>query len=88
MSTTSNTTSAATTASQGRVSATRCSVPHAVRRGAPRGGTSVQIGFVRLGRTGGDNLPRLLDRGHEVVAYDRSEEARLGAVPSTVGHAT
>lgn len=35
----------------------------------------MQLGFVGLGRMGGNMVARLIDRGHEVVAFDRSSEA-------------
>ena len=36
----------------------------------------MQIGFVGLGRMGGNMVTRLLRSGHQVVAYDRTESAR------------
>ncbi|HQV32818.1 MAG TPA: decarboxylating 6-phosphogluconate dehydrogenase [Calditrichia bacterium] len=35
----------------------------------------MKIGFIGLGKMGGNMVLRLLKNGHEVVAYDRSEEA-------------
>jgi 6-phosphogluconate dehydrogenase len=35
----------------------------------------VQLGMVGLGRMGGNMAARLVDKGHQVVGYDRSEEA-------------
>lgn len=47
----------------------------------------MQIGMVGLGRMGGNMTIRLIERGHSVVAYDRSPEAvaasaREGATPA------
>ena len=36
----------------------------------------MQIGFVGLGRMGGNMVTRLLRGGHQVVAYDRADAAR------------
>jgi 6-phosphogluconate dehydrogenase len=36
----------------------------------------MQIGFVGLGRMGGNMVTRLLRSNHQVVAYDRAEAAR------------
>src|SRR5688572_25019559 len=36
----------------------------------------MQIGFVGLGRMGGNMVTRLLRAGHHVVAYDRADSAR------------
>ena len=38
----------------------------------------MQIGFVGLGRMGGNMVQRLLQGGHQVVAYDRSAEVTQG----------
>jgi 6-phosphogluconate dehydrogenase len=35
----------------------------------------MQVGMIGLGRMGGNMVSRLLEKGHQVVAYDRSEEA-------------
>jgi 6-phosphogluconate dehydrogenase len=35
----------------------------------------MQVGMVGLGRMGGDMVTRLRRKGHEVVAFDESEEA-------------
>ena len=39
----------------------------------------MKIGMVGLGRMGGSMTVRLLRNGHEVVAYDPSEDARMAA---------
>jgi 6-phosphogluconate dehydrogenase len=39
----------------------------------------MQIGFVGLGRMGGNMVTRLLRAGHQVVAFDRAETARASA---------
>lgn len=36
----------------------------------------MQIGFIGLGRMGGNMVKRLLGKGHEIVAYARHEESR------------
>lgn len=41
----------------------------------------MKIGFVGLGKMGGNMTKRLIDSGHEVVAYARSEASRNGAAP-------
>ena len=48
----------------------------------------MQIGFVGLGRMGGNMVSRLVDREHEVVAFDRDAQALAraeahGAAPTT-----
>jgi len=48
----------------------------------------MQLGFIGLGRMGGNMVRRLLQGGHQIVAYDRSPEAtkeaeRLGAVATS-----
>ena len=40
----------------------------------------MKIGMVGLGRMGGNMTQRLLDGGHEVVAFDRNEESVAAAV--------
>ena len=42
----------------------------------------MQLGMIGLGRMGGNMAQRLLQSGHQVVAYDRED----GAVQATVGH--
>ena len=42
----------------------------------------MQLGMIGLGRMGGNMAQRLLQSGHQVVAYDRDD----GAVQATVGH--
>ncbi|HIF11425.1 MAG TPA: decarboxylating 6-phosphogluconate dehydrogenase [Dehalococcoidia bacterium] len=42
----------------------------------------MQLGMIGLGRMGGNMAQRLLQSGHQVVAYDRDD----GAVQTTVGH--
>jgi len=42
----------------------------------------MQIGFVGLGRMGGNMVRRLLQGGHQIVAYDRSPEAIKAAEQS------
>src|ERR671933_443287 len=38
-------------------------------------GADMQLGMIGLGRMGGNMTVRLIQRGHEVVAYDRDPEA-------------
>ena len=48
-------------------------------RPRPRGGNAMQIGFVGLGKMGGNMVNRIRrDSDHEVVAFDSSSEARRG----------
>ena len=42
----------------------------------------MQLGMIGLGRMGGNMAQRLLQSGHQIVAYDRDD----GAVQATVGH--
>jgi 6-phosphogluconate dehydrogenase len=44
----------------------------------------VRIGFVGLGRMGGNMARRLVDRGHEVWAFDPGEDARRSAAEAGV----
>src|SRR5439155_7905375 len=44
------------------------------RKGSPRS-SAMEIGFVGLGRMGGNMVTRLIRGGHQVVAYDRSTAA-------------
>lgn len=39
----------------------------------------MKIGFVGLGKMGGNMVKRLLERGHSIVAFDPGKEAREGA---------
>src|SRR5437588_10031923 len=48
---------------------------------------SMEIGFVGLGRMGGNMVERLLQGGHRVVAYDRSAEAIQQSVQGGAGGA-
>ncbi|MFI5174780.1 MAG: phosphogluconate dehydrogenase (NAD(+)-dependent, decarboxylating) [Terriglobia bacterium] len=48
----------------------------------------MQLGFIGLGKMGGNMVQRLLKGGHQVVAFDRNQEVvkalgALGATPST-----
>jgi 6-phosphogluconate dehydrogenase len=45
----------------------------------------MQIGFVGLGRMGGNMVTRLLRGGHQVVAFDRAEAARAAAAAGGAG---
>lgn len=47
----------------------------------------MKIGFVGLGKMGGSMVERLLAGGHEVVVYDRSEEAMASAVDKSAERA-
>jgi 6-phosphogluconate dehydrogenase len=47
----------------------------------------MQIGFVGLGRMGGNMVTRLLRSGHTVVAFDRAESARAAAAAGGAGTA-
>jgi 6-phosphogluconate dehydrogenase len=47
----------------------------------------MQIGFVGLGRMGGNMVTRLLRAGHTVVAFDRAESARAAAAAGGAGAA-
>ena len=47
----------------------------------------MQIGFVGLGRMGGNMVTRLLRAGHTVVAFDRAESARAAAAAGGAGSA-
>jgi 6-phosphogluconate dehydrogenase len=44
-----------------------------------RGGDAMKIGMVGLGRMGGNMTVRLLRHGHEVVAFDRNDDAVTAA---------
>src|SRR5947209_6297978 len=64
-----------------------CSAPRISNRLRWAKENSMQIGMIGLGRMGGNMTIRLIQRGHQVVAYDRSREAvdaaaREGAVPA------
>lgn len=45
----------------------------------------MQIGFVGLGRMGGNMVTRLLRGGHQVMAFDRADSARAAAAASGAG---
>ena len=45
----------------------------------------MRIGMVGLGKMGGRMTERLIRAGHEVVVYDRNQEALEGAVIVTLG---
>lgn len=45
----------------------------------------MQIGFVGLGRMGGNMVTRLLRGGHQVMAFDRADGARAAAAASGAG---
>ena len=47
----------------------------------------MQLGFVGLGRMGGNMVTRLLRGGHTVVAFDRAESARAAAAATGAGAA-
>jgi 6-phosphogluconate dehydrogenase len=40
----------------------------------------MKIAMIGLGKMGANMTPRLIEHGHEVVAFDLSEEARTAAV--------
>jgi 6-phosphogluconate dehydrogenase len=48
----------------------------------------VQLGIIGLGRMGGNMVTRLLRKGHQVVAYDRSPEAVAKAAAEGAGGAS
>ena len=48
--------------------------------GCPAGGeVAMEIGFVGLGRMGGNMTQRLIEHGHEVVAYDHNADSVTAA---------
>jgi len=49
-------------------------------RGMLKGAREMELGFVGLGRMGGNMVERLVSGGHRVVAYDRAGEAVTRAV--------
>src|SRR5262245_40505631 len=57
-------------------------------RGSIRGGLTMQLGMIGLGRMGANMVRRLLKGGHECVVFDMSAKAVAELVKEKIGRAS